>query len=222
MTALCGDSSCSRADSKRLDPTRAVFHVARGLSYGVAGAVFGSLGHVTSTWLHIDGANTFFRAVSGVLVMFLGLSILGLPSLRALFPARRWPSRFAPVFARIIAEIEGVPPLRRAILLGLVWSLMPCGRLYAAFGLAALSASPVLGALVMLAFGLGTWPGIAFFQHVLGWAKTSGRVWVRRVVGAGALIMGLFLALEPIANASPFGLFGHAPPHACCAGPEPR
>jgi len=223
MTALCGNRACSPAVPEKRDHTRAIFHAARAVSYGLAGAAFGSLGHVTSTWLHVDGANTFFRALSGVLVAFLGLSILGLPSLGVLFPARKQPSRLARAFARLITEIERVPPLRRAILLGLVWAFMPCGRLYAAFGLAALSTNPMAGAMVMFAFALGTWPGIAFFQHVLRWAKTSGRVWARRAVGVGALSTGVFLALEPIANASPFsGLFGHAPSHSCCAARGPR
>lgn len=44
--------------------------------------------------------------------------------------------------------------------MGLVWGCLPCGLVYAAFGLAAATGSPLQGALLMVAFGLGTLPSM--------------------------------------------------------------
>jgi sulfite exporter TauE/SafE len=44
--------------------------------------------------------------------------------------------------------------------LGLVLGLLPCGVVYAALSVAAAGANPTNGALLMLAFGLGTLPGL--------------------------------------------------------------
>jgi sulfite exporter TauE/SafE len=93
---------------------------------------------------------------------------------------------------------------------------MPCGRLYAAFGLAALTMSSLVGALTMLAFAAGTWPGIALFQWVVRWAKGSQSAWARRVVGGIAIAAGILLTLEPLANASPFHAMGTTRPRTCC------
>jgi sulfite exporter TauE/SafE len=42
-----------------------------------------------------------------------------------------------------------------ALAVGALWGLMPCGLVYAAFGLALAAGTPVRGALVIAAFGPG-------------------------------------------------------------------
>lgn len=76
---------------------------------------------------------------------------------------------------------------------GMAWALMPCGLLYSAVLVAALSGGPLLGALSMLAFGLGSglwlvlapWGWQRIRRHVGGWRAQ----WGPRV--AGLLLIGV-------------------------------
>ena len=45
-------------------------------------------------------------------------------------------------------------------MLGLVWGLVPCALVYSVLPLALFAGGPVQGALVMLAFGIGTTPNL--------------------------------------------------------------
>ncbi len=45
-----------------------------------------------------------------------------------------------------------------AYCLGLVWGWLPCGLVYSVLAMAAITASPISGALTMLSFGAGTLP----------------------------------------------------------------
>lgn len=66
--------------------------------------------------------------------------------------------------------------------LGVILGFLPCGFLYAALAVSAASQSPAVGALGMLAFGLGTVPTLM----VVGIAgHLAGRRWQKQV-GAGS------------------------------------
>ena len=76
--------------------------------------------------------------------------------------------------------------------LGVVLGFLPCGFLYAALATTAASGSPLLGALGMLAFGLGTVPALV----AVGIAgQAAGRRWQRGVAAAAPAVMLLNAAL---------------------------
>lgn len=74
--------------------------------------------------------------------------------------------------------------------LGVVWGLTPCGLVYSVLPVAMLSGSAADGALVMLAFGLGTLPNLLAAGYVLGrWrARLQAPAWRY----AGAAVVALF------------------------------
>lgn len=81
-------------------------------------------------------------------------------------------------------------------LFGVALGFLPCGFLYAALAAAAASGKPAIGALAMLAFGLGTTPVLM----VIGVAgQAAGRRWNRFVTTAAPVLMvlnaGLLLTL---------------------------
>jgi sulfite exporter TauE/SafE len=101
----------------------------------------------------------------------------------------------ATLWSRIAPAAKGLVPvtnLPRALGLGLVWGWLPCGLVYSVLLIAATSAKPVNGALVMIAFGFGTMP--AMIMTGLGAAKLS-QVMRRKSarVGLGLLIVVLGL-----------------------------
>jgi hypothetical protein len=63
-------------------------------------------------------------------------------------------------FGRGLVQLQGRPPARRALGLGLVNALLPCGWLWAFLTLAASTGAPLSGAATMLTFWLGTVPAL--------------------------------------------------------------
>ncbi|GIX26923.1 MAG: hypothetical protein KatS3mg123_0804 [Burkholderiales bacterium] len=91
-----------------------------------------------------------------------------------------------------------IDSLPRAFAAGTVWGWLPCGLVYSVLFTALLSASPVTGALIMLAFGAGTLPNLM----AMGWFAGSlkgflQRPWVR--YGAGAVIVAFGIDRAPAA-----------------------
>ena len=104
-------------------------------------------------------------------------------------------SRISPFAGRLLP----VSSLPRALGLGLLWGLIPCGLVYSVLLVAATSASATNGALVMLAFGAGTTP--AMLLTGLGAARLAQLMQDRRTrLGAGLLIvmLGILTLFMPI------------------------
>ena len=76
---------------------------------------------------------------------------------------------------------------------GVIWGLVPCGLIYSVLPLAFLSGDPLSGALLMLAFGLGTLPNLllisGFSARLAGWGHL---LWVRYLVAILMFSTGLF------------------------------
>ncbi|MDH3533430.1 MAG: sulfite exporter TauE/SafE family protein, partial [Gammaproteobacteria bacterium] len=110
-------------------------------------------------------------------------------------------SRLAPA-ARLLLPVTSLP---RALGLGLLWGWLPCGLIYSVLLLAATSSRPADGALVMLAFGLGTMP--AMLASGMGAVKLSQLMRQRGTrLGLGLLIvlLGLLtLAMPALGVLSP-------------------
>jgi sulfite exporter TauE/SafE len=81
--------------------------------------------------------------------------------------------------------------LKSNFLLGLVWSLMPCGLLYSALLVAALTLNILNGTLSMMFFALGT--SISLIVSPIIWLKIkNGKLWLNEIQGmrlAGLLLM---------------------------------
>jgi sulfite exporter TauE/SafE len=82
--------------------------------------------------------------------------------------------------------------------MGLLLGFLPCGLIYAALLKAAETASPLAGALTMLAFGLGTMGALL----VLGLFSSTFSPWLRRysnqLAAIGVTLMGVYLLYHGI------------------------
>ena len=130
------------------------------------------------------------RLISGMVIVLIGLQIAF--SWRFLQPIERMGSV---LWAKLAPAAKGLLPvtsLPRALGLGLLWGWLPCGLVYSVLLLAATSTRATDGALVMLAFGLGTLP--AMLATGLGAAKLSQLLQQRGArLGLGLLIVALGL-----------------------------
>lgn len=175
-------------------PARWSMHLAynggRILSYAAAGAIAGALGAAS---MGLEGqvpARLILYFVANLMLVALGLYLLGVTKAlafteragqalwRHLQPLTR---RFLP--ARSVAQ---------AFPLGLLWGWLPCGLVYSALASSLTAGSAGRGALMMLAFGLGTLPNLLLAGIVLARLNEFVRRPVVRVV-SGLLVLGFGL-----------------------------
>lgn len=133
------------------------YHLGRLTSYVTGGVLVGTLGGALYA--------SQVRPLQVALLAAGGLSLLAIGA--AMFTRGKLLRRLEPLGValwRLIAPMARhvVPPRRmaHAWLAGVAWGWIPCGMVYAALPLALAAGGPMQGALVMLAFGLGTLPGL--------------------------------------------------------------
>ena len=150
------------------------WHTGRLGTYALLGVVAGAFGRV------LPGPAWLPAALSAVLLTWFAASFAGLvpqPSARlpGLTRAASW-----------LLRREGVLP---RVAFGALNGLLPCGMVYAALALAVAAGSPEIGALTMVAFGLGTVPGLSVLA--LGMRRFAARgIWQRRALAALMLAVG--------------------------------
>ena len=84
----------------------------------------------------------------------------------------------------------------RAIGAGFIWGALPCGMVYSAVAIAVLAAGALDGALVMLAFWLGTLPALLALGAGAGWLLDANR---RRWFGGTLMVASGFVVLALLA-----------------------
>ncbi|WP_456282546.1 sulfite exporter TauE/SafE family protein [Cupriavidus sp. JZ107] len=178
-----------------------VLHAGRLSAYALLGALLGAVGAAAWKAQYLPVQRALFAAGSASLLL-AGLWTLGAARLVGAIPgvdavARRLAARWARWGARAIARKEtgaaprGARRLLRRYVAGLAWGLVPCGMVYAALALALLAGSAASGALVMLAFGLGTLPNLLMLSSLsAGLRVLARRPWVRRGIGAAVALFG--------------------------------
>ena len=128
------------------------YNLGRILSYAAAGLLIGLAGWAVAS----SPAAMLLRMLAGLLLIAMGLYLAGwwsgLTRIEAV--GRHLWRHLQPVASRLMP----VSSLPRALLLGAVWGWLPCGLVYSTLLWASSQGSPGESALLMLAFGLGTWP----------------------------------------------------------------
>jgi sulfite exporter TauE/SafE len=150
----CGLGTLAKSEGERL-AAASLYHGSRLVSYGLIGAVCGALGQQPLKRFFDSPAVLLpWVMVVALLLMATGLdqkiprpAFLNRLTARARFKANRFSAHGA------------------ATAMGLLTPFLPCGPLYAVFGLALLAGSAAKGAEFMLAFGLGTVPLLWLAQH---------------------------------------------------------
>ncbi len=132
------------------------YHLGRLVTYGGLGAAMGWLGSglVRVPWLSWMAA----ALLLGAALVFLAAALRSvLPALNRLLP--RAGTAFALPIARLTRGLD-TTTRRGGLMLGLALGFLPCGFLYTGLVVAAGTASPLTGALAMVAFGAGTMPSL--------------------------------------------------------------
>ena len=168
------------------------FHLAysggRIASYALAGALVGTVGQAGLMMRDEVPVQHLMFTLSSLMLVVLGLYLAGVwGAVRQLerLGGGLW-QRLQPYTSKLL-PVNTVP---RALGLGALWGWLPCGLVYSVLLTALASGSAARGALIMLAFGLGTLPNLLaiglFWESVKGWVQSP------RVRLAAGLLVALF------------------------------
>ena len=172
-----------------------VYNLGRISSYTFAGALMGALGFYFSGLLPVQAAQRVLLSLAGLFLILMGLYLAG------------WWNGLSRVeraggllWRRIEPLGRGLLPvrsMRHGFLLGLLWGWLPCGLVYSALVWTVSSGGAAEGAMLMLAFGLGTLPnlllmGVAAAQ-LKRWARQPA---VRGIAGCLVIVFGALLLAD--------------------------
>ena len=164
-----------------------LYNAGRLVTYTLIGAMVGWLG---SALAYTDRFHTITRTLlvaSDLFIILVGFGtaglFAGLSIARLDFPG---PLR---AMTKAVQRLRQLPPALAALPLGLLFGFLPCGYLYAVAITAAQSADVTTGALMLLAFGIGTVPALLLFGTATQWLGTRARLWMLRL--AGLLVAGM-------------------------------
>ncbi|MFY2765372.1 sulfite exporter TauE/SafE family protein [Arenimonas sp. MALMAid1274] len=186
--AMCGGIATGLAGTLARPSLGSAFALNGGrvLGYTLAGALVGGLGSGLLSVARIEGLAAALRVGLGAVLLLVAARLLWPARLGFLARGAAWFWRLLrPVQARVV---PAAGPLRPWVM-GLFWGWLPCGLSTTLLAAAWLEASALHGALLMLAFGLGTLATMV----PLTWsgARLGGLVRERRWRIAGALLVAI-------------------------------
>jgi uncharacterized protein len=197
--AMCGGwiAAVARpAGAIDLQPARALragqaaTHAGRIATYVLLGAAFGAAGGAAFA-AAVAPLQRGLYVVANAMLLLLALSLV----VRGVEFGGVERAGLA-VFRKLLPAVTRLAP-RRGILsrfaMGIVWGFTPCALVYGVLPVALLSGSAANGAMVMLAFGLGTLPNLL----AAAWTLARSRRWLadRRFRFAAAAIIAGFALL---------------------------
>jgi hypothetical protein len=195
-------------------PQQLVFNAGRIGSYTLLGAVAGALGSFTTLLSSTGKAQAALMIGAGMVMMGTGLALAGL--------LRHWsafkitsvkPNR---CLTRAFEHVVRLPRPLRALPLGALLGFLPCGLIYSMLAKSASSGSILYGALVMLAFGMGTVPALLLVAYFADFFSATLREYLVRVsgvllatLGAITLYRGYLWLAHPTQGAMMHGMMHH-------------
>lgn len=174
------------------------FQAGRLITLSLLGAIAGAIGSLAGFASHFARTQGIVSIVAGVLMALLALGYVGLipqlkiPEIDVMGAGNGWGRR---VFVRTLQSRIGFRPF----LLGLLVGLLPCMLTYTVLIPAAATLSAVKGLFIMLAFGIGTMPGLLTLGLLSGlfagfFKKPAFRVAMTRISALVMLAMaGVFI-----------------------------
>ena len=186
VVSIAAADGAASANSIRMNATVATFHFGRLSGYAVVGAVAAKAMEQLAwfsdrtSWLHPIWVMMHVAVLAWGLMLMLQTN-----QPQWMESAGRWLWKR---LQRLITKRSG------AFITGMAWGAMPCGLLYSAVMVAALSGSGLNGAVAMMAFGAGSALWLLLAPWI--WHQLSGKVVAWRIKWGMRLAGGMLVALS--------------------------
>jgi len=153
-----------------------LWHAGRTTTYAILGGLAGAFGSL------IPGPGWVVAAVSAILIAWFAAGLAGLvPEPHVSIPGLKHLATKLATRTNLVARFG----------FGMANGLLPCGLVYASLAIPVAAGDPVVGALAMAAFGLGTAPALT--AVALGLRKVVMRdMRLRRVLAAGVFLAAMW------------------------------
>ncbi len=209
VTSLVGSPHCAgmcgavvalaTCDPQARRPVRlhVAYHGGRLVTYVLLGVVAGAAGALLDFGGPLLGLQRFAAVLAATVMIAFGLMQLGrLAGLRV--PTAPLPEPLRRLVMWGHGRALAFPPLHRALTLGLLTTLLPCGWLYVFAIAAAGTASPLWGGLTMAVFWLGTVPILLGLG--LGLQQFAGRAgrWPALLGGLALIVIGGYTVVRRV------------------------
>lgn len=178
----------------RLWPYHLAYNFGRISSYALAGMLVGAIGQAGLLLRDVIPVQQLLFGLSSLMLLLLGLYLAGIwRMVRHIESLGRVLWRYIQPLTRPLFPVRSPA---RAFLLGTLWGWLPCGLVYTVLVTALASGSMPSGALVMLAFGLGTLPNLLmvglFWERCRHWVQSPKIRLIAGLLVAGFGLYGLF------------------------------
>lgn len=198
--AMCGGvaSALDRAatgEGWRRIAAHALYGIGRVGSYAVLGAIVGAAGHAVGAGLPPE-FRVGMRWAVGLLLIGIGVALAGFRPLRGAerFGMSVW-RRLQPL-SRFLMPL---PAPLRTLGLGALWGFLPCGLVYGAAGVAAVTGTAASGATFMTAFGVGTMPAVfSLGVFASGFWASLKRAHLRKISAFAVVLCGVWTIVGPL------------------------
>jgi hypothetical protein len=180
-----------------------LYNTGRVITYAVLGGLAGILGSFTMLTSSIVSLQKGVLVFAGVLVLLMGLAMGGwVPFGRIFGDADAGSSMLSKWFRRLSAAKSPIAYL----LLGLLLGLLPCGPVYTALIASArvgMNAQTALqgflsGALLMLAFGIGTVAPLLLVGKLAGLGLMKSRPLIYKISSVLMVLVGVYFLIQGI------------------------
>jgi len=161
-----------------------IMHAGRLMTYVLLGALAAWAGAVLWQQNIVPIQRPLF-AMTSLLLLLMGLRLLRPRSNVSPLLGKWLGARMATYWAQYLGSFTG--PSSRWFS-GMVWGLVPCGLVYSVLPLAFLSGDVLTGAMIMLAFGLGTLPNLLLISKFSATMAQLSQYAVVRYIAAGLLL----------------------------------
>ena len=182
-------------------------HLGRITTYSMLGFVAGTLGYT------VGMALADLRQIQGLLALsiagmsiYLALALIGQaqsPELYLVSLTKQWGKTMRGLTTQNEARKES---FLYTYLLGIMWGALPCGLVLTALLTAGVAGSPLLGALTMTAFGVGTLPALIGVDWIARRDLLKINSWSRQVAAVVILLFGIQMGFRGLAI---WGLVNH-------------
>ncbi len=161
------------------------FNLGRVLGYTILGFLIGAFGSLFTISTTATGILTI---IASVVMIVLGIDLLGIfPKFSSMFKPRMPKS----VSHKIMQKADEQPSKSMPFFLGASTFFLPCGFTIALQLYVLSKGDAVLGALTMLAFSLGTMPGLLSLGAFSSFLKGTAKRYFFTIVGIVVIILGI-------------------------------
>lgn len=194
-TLLSFGTNAQAPDSRSKSVMTAVFYnTGRIFSYGVIGLMIGLMSSATIQKIFAGNGHLYLQLLSSCLLILIALHILGWFSKITLL--EKIGSGLWGRVQRIAKLFLPIDSLLKAFIVGSLWGWLPCGMVYSVLLLAATAEEPVVSMVYMLAFGMGTLPGMMMASLASqGFRAKLDVVMIRYVFGTLIILLALYAPL---------------------------